>query len=189
MRDDRDLFLNRFFSFFWDNSEFCEHFGDDGEEGGFGHGAAGDVLVDGDDVVKLFHFFTLIEAIKEKFDFVFEFRGEGVSLGAWHSGTGAGADCDEFFGLFANFFELCFLFFGIDRAFDEGDIEFVEDVFGLEDARVANVEDFAPRFEVIIHNFGKDHRAVFATGEGEPADPEFFVFVFLRLLHSTNMVA
>lgn len=77
------------------------------------------------------------------------------------------------------------MFRGIDGTFDESDVEFVQDIFGLEDARVTNVQDLPPRFEVIVHDFGKDHRAVFATGEGEPSDPEFFVC----WLHSTNMVA
>lgn len=148
-----------------------------------------DALVHGDDLVEFFHLFTLIEAIEEEFDFVFEFRGKGVSLGARHAGAGAGADRDELCGFFANFFELCLLFGGIDRAFDESDVEFVEDVFGLEDARVTNVEDFAPRFEVIVHNLGKNHRAILAAGEGEPTDAKFFARLFLRLLHSTNMVA
>lgn len=189
MRDNSDLFLNRFSSFFWDNLEFCEHLVDDLEEGGFGHRTTLDALVDGDDVVELFDFFALIEAIEEKFDFVLEFCGKGVSLGARHPRAGAGADCDQFFGLRTDFFELFLLFLGIDGAFDEGDIEFVEDVFGLQNARVANVENFAPCFEMVIHDFGKNHRVVFAAGEREPADSEFFTGVSLRLLHSTNMVA
>ena len=104
---------------------------------------------------------------------------------AWHAGTGAGADRDELFGLGADFFEFFFLFGGIDGALDKGNVEFVEHVLGLEDARMANVEHFAPGLEVIVHEFGKNHRAVFAAGEGEPADTEFFVLLF----HTGDMVA
>ena len=43
---------------------------------------------------------------------------------------------------------------------------------------------------MIVHNLGEDHRTVLATGEGKPADPEFFVRLFrVMLLHSTDMVA
>lgn len=73
----------------------------------------------------------------------------------------------------------------IDGPLDEGDVEFVEDVFSLEDARVPYVEDFPPCLEVVVHDFGKDHGAVFATGEGEPADPEFFLWRF----HMSRMVS
>jgi len=175
--------------FFRHDSKLDEHFGDDGEEGGFGHRTAGDALVDGDHFVEFLHLFALIEAVEKEFYFVFEFRGKGVSLGARHPRAGAGADRDELCGFFADLLELRFLFGGVDGALDESDVEFVEDVFGLEDARVTNVEDFAPRFEVIVHNLGKDHCAVLATGEGEPTDAKFFVRLFLMLLHSTNMVA
>ena len=177
-------------SFCCDNPKLLEHFVDDGEEGGFGHRASLNTLIDRDDLVELFDLLALVEAVEEELYFVFELGRESVSLGARHSRAGAGADRDELFGLRADFFELGFLFFGIDRAFDESDIEFVEDILGLEDARMTDVQDLAPHLEVIVHNLGEDHRAVFATGEGKPADPEFFVRLFrVMLLHSTDMVA
>ena len=177
-------------SFSRDNPKLLEHFVDDGEEGGFDHRAALNALVDHDDLVEFFDLLALVEAVKEELYFVFELGGESVSLSARHSRTGAGADRDEFFGLRADFFELCFLLGGIDSAFDKGDIEFVEDILGLEDARVTDVQDLAPHLKVIVHNLGEDHRAVFTTGEGKPADPEFFVRLFhVMLLHSTDMVA
>lgn len=167
------------------DAEFDEHFVDDGEEGGFHHGAALDAFVDGDDFVEFLYLLALIEAVEEELNFVFELGRECVSLRARHAGTGAGADRDELFGLGADFFEFFFLLGGIDRALDEGNVELVEHVLGLEDARMANVEHFAPGLEVIVHEFGKNHRAVFATREGEPADTEFFVLLF----HTGDMVA
>lgn len=174
------------FCFYWGNdAEFDEHFVDDGEEGGFQHGAALDAFVDGDDFVEFLYLLALVEAVEKELDLVFEFWREGVSLCTWHAGAGAGADRDELFGLGADFFEFFFLFGGIDGALDKGNVEFVEHVLGLEDARMANVEHFAPGLEVIVHEFGKNHRAVFAAGEGEPADTEFFVLLF----HTGDMVA
>lgn len=174
------------FGFYRGNdAEFDEHFVDDGEEGGFQHGAALDAFVDGDDFVEFLYLLALIEAVEKELDLVFELGRECVSLRARHAGAGAGADCDEFFGFGADFFEFFFLLGGIDRALDEGNVELVEHVLGLEDACVANVEHFAPGLEVIVHEFSKDHCAVFAAGEGEPADTEFFVLLF----HTGDMVA
>lgn len=177
-------------SFFCDNPKLLEHLVDDGEEGGFGHGATLDALVDGDDFVEFFDLLALVEAVEEELYFVFELGRESVSLGRGHSGAGAGADRDQFFGLRTDFFEAFFLFCRVDRALDKGDIEFVQDVVCLQNTRMADVQDFPPHLEVIVHNLGKDHRAVFATGECEPAYPEFFVRLFHTiLLHSTDMVA
>ena len=167
------------------DAEFDEHFVDDSEEGGFQHGATLDAFVDGDDFVEFLYLLALIEAVEEELNFVFELGRECVSLRARHAGTGAGADRDELFGLGADFFEFFFLLGGIDRALDEGNVELVKYIFGLEDARMANVEHLAPGLEMIVHKFGKNHGAVFAAGEGEPADTEFFVLLF----HTGDMVA
>ncbi len=167
------------------NPELDEHFGDDGEEGGFDHGATVDAFINGDDFVEFFYLLALVEAVEEKFYLVLKFGWEAVALGAWHTRTGTGADGDELLGLGADFFELFFLLGGIDRAFDEGDIEFIEDVLGLEDARVTDVQNFAPLLEMVVHEFGKNHGAVFATREREPADAEFFLVLF----HNADMVA
>ena len=48
-----------FVSFYLDDTKFFEHFVDDGEEGGFGHGAALDAFVDGDDFVEVSSLFRL----------------------------------------------------------------------------------------------------------------------------------
>ncbi len=102
------------FCFCWNNSKLDEHFVNDGKEGGFNHGTSLDSLVDRDDFVKLFDFFTLVESVEEKFNFVFEFGREGIALSAWHARTSAGADCDEFCRFGANLSEFFFLLLGID---------------------------------------------------------------------------
>ncbi len=167
------------------NSEFQEHFVDDGEKGRFHHGAALDAFVDRDDFVEFLYLFALIEAIEKKLDFVFELRRERVSLCAWHASTGAGADCDELLGFGADFFESFFLLDGVYRTFDKGDVELVEHVLGLEDACMADIEHFSPGFEMIVHELGKNHGAVFAAGESEPTDSKFP----RCSIHNTGMVA
>lgn len=167
------------------NAKLLEHFVDDGEEGGFGHGTALDAFVDGDDFVEFLYLFALVEAVEKELNLVFEFGRKGVSLRAWHAGTGAGTDRDELLGLGADFFEFFFLLGGIDRSFDKGDVEFVEHILGLEHARMADIKHFSPSFEVIVHDLGEDDGAVFAAGEGEPADAQFLGY----FIHSTGMVA
>ena len=168
-----------------DDTEFGEHFVDDGEEGGFGHGAALDAFVDGDDFVEFLHFFALVEAVEKKLNFVFEFGRERVSLRAWHAGTGAGADRDELFGLGADLFEFFLLLSRIDGAFDKGNVEFIEHVLSLQNSCMTDVEHFAPGLEVIVHDLGKDDGTVFTTRESEPTDAEFLGC----FIHSTGMVA
>ena len=174
------------FCFYWGNdAEFDEHFVDDGEEGSFHHRAALDAFVDSDDFVEFLHFLALVEAIEEELNLVFEFGWEGISLGARHAGAGAGTDRDELFGLGTDFFEFFFLLGGIDSALDKSNVELVKYIFGLEDARMANVEYLSPGLEMIVHNLGKNHGAVFAAREREPTDTEFFVLLF----HTGDMVA
>lgn len=144
-----------------------------------------DAFVDRDDFVEFLYLFALIEAVEKELDFVFEFRRERVSLCARHAGHGAGSDCDEPLGFGADFFESFFLLDGVDGAFDKGDVEFVEHVLGLEDACMADVEHFSPGFEMIVHELGKNHSAVFATRESEPTDSKFP----RCSIHNTGMVA
>lgn len=164
--------------FILNDFKLFQHFVDDGEKGGFGHGATLDAFVDGDNFVELFHLVSLAETIEEEFDFVLEFWRKGIALGRGHPGASTGADRDDFLGLGADFFQSLFLLLGIDCTFNESNIEFIEYVLGLKDARMADVEYFSPGLEVIIHDLGEDDRAIFATGEGEPSDAELFLWCF-----------
>ena len=145
-----------------------------GEEGGFYHGAALDAFVDDDDFVEFLGFVGEGEFLDEEGDFFFLIVGEVIALSGGHADTGAGTDSDDLGGLFADF-----LYFGLvigagEGALDEGDIELVEDIVGLEDAGVADVERLAPDFVVVIQEFSEDNGRVLAAGEREPADTQFF---------------
>lgn len=172
------LFFNRVTCFILNDFKLFQHFVDDGEEGGFGHGTTLDALIDCDNFVELFHLVSLAETIEEEFDFVLKLGRKGVALSGRHSCASASANGDDFLGLGANFFQSLFLLLGIDCTFNESNIKFIEYVLGLKDARMADVEYFSPGLEVIIHDLGEDDRAIFATGEGEPSDAELFLWCF-----------
>ncbi len=50
---------------------------------------------------------------------------------------------------------------------------------------MTNIEYLPPYFKMVVHELGKNHGAILATGECEPADAELFGC----LIHSTSMVA
>jgi len=132
------------------------------------------MFINDDDIIEFFDCFPVWELIEEELDFFSLFGSEVVALSRGHTGAGTGTDGHDFFGLGADVFYFLFVFEAGDGALDEGNIKFIQNIFGLEDFGMANVEYLSPQFEVVIEEFGEHYRTVFTTREREPTDSKLF---------------
>lgn len=122
------------------------------------HRTSGDLGVDSDHFFDGEDFRESAETIDEKLDLRFLSFGEVRALSRGESRHRACADRDQYLGAAADIFQFLDVLGARDRSFDEGDVERIHDVLGLQDADVPEIEDLFPFLPMVVHELGEHDR-------------------------------